>query len=94
MTADKTDWIPPEERKSDHAIAGPADLEYLDMLVYRGEGLLMDGLCFPQATQLLIYGLARVADTYGPIKRIVPTEAGITLAGIRENMKLQRVKKI
>jgi hypothetical protein len=77
--------------KREHSPLGTDDLEYLDRLVMRGEGLIMDGLIFTQAEALLNTGHARVLETYGPIRLIVPTELGCTLAAIRERLKLERL---
>lgn len=66
------------------------DLEYLEVLVYRGEGLLPGNGHFYQAEILLREGLAEVAATYGPVRRIVPTGKGYELAERREIMRIKK----
>lgn len=72
------------------------DLEFLDRLVDRGEGLMLEGLTFGSAEALMRENLAEIKSTYdipeGKVHLIVPTEAGKTLAAIRENEKLARIK--
>lgn len=93
---DKTGYVPPEDRKSDHAPLGPSDIEYLEMLVLKGEGLMLSSLRFGQAEALLRSGHAQIVDTYEVgeqiITRIEPTELGRTLAAAREATKLARLE--
>lgn len=93
---DKSGWTPPEKRdQSGHGKLGTSELEYLDVLVARGEGLMLEGLPFPAAESLLATNHAEVSSEYviagHKLRRLVPTEAGKALAALRESAKLERM---
>lgn len=99
---DKSGWTPPEKRdQSGHGKLGASELEYLDVLVARGEGLMLEGLPFPAAESLIATNHAEVTAEYylfdadqretHRLKLIKPTEAGKALAALRESAKLERM---
>lgn len=65
----KQGWIPPEQRKlAGLERLGYSEMDYLDHLVERGEGLLGPNWSFPAAEVLVEVGLAAVVSTY-PVTR-------------------------
>lgn len=66
------------------AVLAPVDMEFLERLCLRREGILHEDCIFPQAQTLLRTGHAKVARTWTiqgkTLRLIVPTKLGDELA--------------
>jgi hypothetical protein len=98
---DKDEFVPATERKQDHSPLGPSDLAYLQVLVTKGEGLLLSSLKFGQAEALLRTGHAKVVRTYEidhdggtqVLTIIEPTELGKALSETRDRARVAWLKQ-